>query len=473
MSRLYAVRRVIHSTSPNHSLSLSCPTGATTISITFLFDIVPRYLDLMEVEDINLIIRKLPHLIIHLALRMPILKHVVRLPLYTLHLTFIISSLLLRLSHVLLAFLSSLSPSPRSTEPHALRSSSNPSASSGVSSSSSSLPPPSNTSQSKESHQTYFNLPTEHTSHDLPAERQSHTQKDQKESSLKHVAFVFYTPAEVHKVDDMGWESFKLALKREKVLVECVRRAIAWSAEEGVEEVSFYTGSALPPSPPVSGSSTPQKRPISFADDKWLKSQDQDQNSQPPVISLTVCPPIFKQGHASHDNMNTEEDRNIGCDRRLLVHVLNPGVDRIWGEVTTELSKSVTTSSDIDQERLDQCIRERIPMSDPDLLILHPITPVSTWKALFPIPAPELRGYPFWFLRITEIYQHPTSLPFHIPTPLVSLLRQARDSALPAVQKIARRIPLPPPPEEQGVIQRDEWEGALRAYRNVEQRLGR
>ncbi|EIW67905.1 hypothetical protein TREMEDRAFT_57391 [Tremella mesenterica DSM 1558] len=441
----------------------------------------------MDIADTIFIIRILPQLIIHLALRMPIVKHVVRLPLYTLHLTFIISSLLFRLSHYLLAFLSSLTLSPRSVERQVSRSSSDPSASSGVSSSSSSLSSTSNTSQSKESHQTYFNLPTKHTSHDLPAERQSHTQKNQKESSLKHVAFVFYTPAEVQKVVDMRWESFKLALKREKVLVECVRRAITWSAEEGVEEVSFHTGSdmgpvirvitremtALPPSPPASGSSTPRKRPISFSDDKWLKSQDQDQNSQPPVISLTVCPPIFKQGHASHDNINTEEDRNTGCDRRLVVHVLNPGVDRIWGEVTTELSKSVTTSSDVDQERLDQCIRERIPMSDPDLLILHPITPVSTWKALFPIPAPELRGYPFWFLRITEIYQHPTSLPFHIPTPLVSLLRQARDSALPAVQKIARRIPLPPPPEEQGVIQRDEWEGALRAYRNVEQRLGR
>ena len=40
---------------------------------------------------------------------------------------------------------------------------------------------------------------------------------------------------------------------------------------------------------------------------------------------------------------------------------------------------------------------------DPDLLIVHPITPPSFFRAMLPRPPPELQGYPFWTLRITEI----------------------------------------------------------------------
>lgn len=41
--------------------------------------------------------------------------------------------------------------------------------------------------------------------------------------------------------------------------------------------------------------------------------------------------------------------------------------------------------------------------NDPELLIIHPLTPLSPLRALLPRPAPELSSYPFWHLRITEI----------------------------------------------------------------------
>jgi hypothetical protein len=41
--------------------------------------------------------------------------------------------------------------------------------------------------------------------------------------------------------------------------------------------------------------------------------------------------------------------------------------------------------------------------TDPELLIIHPLTPLNPLRALLPRPAPELSRYPFWHLRITEI----------------------------------------------------------------------
>lgn len=42
-------------------------------------------------------------------------------------------------------------------------------------------------------------------------------------------------------------------------------------------------------------------------------------------------------------------------------------------------------------------------VTDPEVLIIHPLTPLSPLRALLPRPAPELSSYPFWYLRITEI----------------------------------------------------------------------
>ena len=41
--------------------------------------------------------------------------------------------------------------------------------------------------------------------------------------------------------------------------------------------------------------------------------------------------------------------------------------------------------------------------ANPDLLLIHPLTPPPLYRALLPRPAPELGGYPFWALSITEI----------------------------------------------------------------------
>ena len=115
-----------------------------------------------------------------------------------------------------------------------------------------------------------------------------------------------------------------------------------------------------------------------------------------------------------------------------------------------------------------------LPFPDPDLLILHPLAPLPTWRAFLPRPAPEIGGYPWWLLRVTEIYQlHPPNLPLGVPRFLAPVLLQARASRLPAVRKAARAVPLPLPQSEEGLLSRAVWEEALRAHAGVEQRLGR
>jgi hypothetical protein len=40
---------------------------------------------------------------------------------------------------------------------------------------------------------------------------------------------------------------------------------------------------------------------------------------------------------------------------------------------------------------------------DPSILIIHHLIPPPFYRAILPRPAPELGGYPFWSLRLTEI----------------------------------------------------------------------
>lgn len=66
--------------------------------------------------------------------------------------------------------------------------------------------------------------------------------------------------------------------------------------------------------------------------------------------------------------------------------------------------------------------------------------------------------------------QHPTPIPLlHNLTPLIQSLRT---SSLPFIRKLGYTISTPPSPP-QGVLSRDEWDGAMNAWSNVEQRLGR
>ena len=79
--------------------------------------------------------------------------------------------------------------------------------------------------------------------------------------------------------------------------------------------------------------------------------------------------------------------------------------------------------------------------------------------------------------------QHPPPLPF-LPQ-LQAMVQRLRRSRLPALKKVGYLFPLPvssqSPTDESlgkgggmtGVLRRQEWDGAMRAWEGVEQRLGR
>ena len=219
--------------------------------------------------------------------------------------------------------------------------------------------------------------------------------------------------------------------------------------------------------------------------------------------------------------MAVSDDEDASPDRaktrQLGVHLLQPSVGEVYGRIASEYAARALRPGEITVDRIDHEIRcesppsstyllfvpissslpcpsshlpgfpfkaltteeaqlrtAHFPFPDPDLLILHPLAPLPTWRAFLPRPAPEIGGYPWWLLRVTEIYQHhPPDLPLGVPRFLAPVLLQARASRLPAVRKAARAVPLPLPQSEEGLFSRAEWEGALRAHAGVEQRLGR
>ena len=85
---------------------------------------------------------------------------------------------------------------------------------------------------------------------------------------------------------------------------------------------------------------------------------------------------------------------------------------------------------------------------------------------------------------VTEISysQHPPSLPLSPFQPLLSL---ARRSSLPFIRKLGNLVPIDEEDDGEicthaktgakikGVLRREEWDGAMRAWSEVEQRLGR
>jgi hypothetical protein len=72
--------------------------------------------------------------------------------------------------------------------------------------------------------------------------------------------------------------------------------------------------------------------------------------------------------------------------------------------VTQQYIRDGVLPSNISESRLGAAVFAELGIpSDPDLLIIHHLSPPGFWRGLLPRPAPELWGYPAWALRITEI----------------------------------------------------------------------
>ncbi|WWD22287.1 hypothetical protein CI109_106778 [Kwoniella shandongensis] len=298
----------------------------------------------------------------------------------------------------------------------------------------------------------------------------------------KHLALVLVPSRRTHP-------GGSVRLRREKdALVESVLRLVEWGGERGIKEISVwdgqgriqsllprlvqdlstYSSSTLPPSPPSSSPSTPSPRP----------TQDLPECELPLTPrSPPECNDKARDGNCdgrlTHDGvMSVEVHPRKQRSKGLTVHFLPPSSS---SSLVTDLTKKYAASQLSLQEmtvsKVDHDLRQQLNFThDPDLLIVHHLSPPSIFRSIIPRAAPELWGYPFWALRITEIYQHPTPIPLlHNLTPLIQSLRT---SSLPFIRKLGYTISTPPPPS-QSVFSKDEWDGAMTAWSNVEQRLGR
>ena len=185
-------------------------------------------------------------------------------------------------------------------------------------------------------------------------------------------------------------------------------------------------------------------------------------------------------GHAVHTDSTHLTVLPSPRGPAITIHLLSPDTaDELIASLARDYSYRDLSQEDITQSKLDEDIRSSLQFqNDPDLLIVHPLYPPSFLRALLPRPPPELGGYPFWSLRLTEIYHHsqPVPLPRIVVDALEPLLSRARVSSPSLFRKIARAIsPLRKRGDERvrGSLERDEWVGAMRAWEKVEQRRGK
>ncbi|OWZ29521.1 hypothetical protein C356_06123 [Cryptococcus neoformans c45] len=285
-----------------------------------------------------------------------------------------------------------------------------------------------------------------------------------------------------------GGVSGKERRKREREgLVVSVRKVVEWAGERGVAEVSVWDGqgltqsalptlirtlsstSTLPPSPPLSPPTEPSQ------DTSSLPAESAKSNER-----LERREPVISPAHTRRPSSQLIVGAGVtsitvwpgGNGREMTIHLLPPSSS---APAIASLARSYVAEQvpleDITVKRVDEDMKQHLHfINHPDLLIIHQLSPPPFYSALLPRRAPELWGYPFWALRITEIYQHPTPIPFlHHLTLLITALRT---SAFPFVRKIGHSISIPDRPAEE-VLSRDEWDGAMRAWVKVEQRLGR
>ncbi|WVF66254.1 hypothetical protein IAT40_000994 [Kwoniella sp. CBS 6097] len=340
-------------------------------------------------------------------------------------------------------------------------------------------------------------------------------------------------------------------------LRQSVLRTVEWAQKRGgVEEISVWDGQGLtqsampelihaltssshglPPSPPDSSPSTPPLRPT---------QDDENPDHSPDTPAITLSPPsesslssqsgsnisfALKQGKRQFGRGDSDgQGLGLGrvtsitvqqrckCDlsaaaavvvvpmhgaalhctatygdpsqtlvvgpsspkspsNQLTIHFLPPsGSSALLTDLTRTYASTKTPLSEIEVKKVDEDIREQMRFkNDPDIILIHQLCPPGFWSRILPRKAPELWGYPFWNLRITEVYQYPTPIPF--PSPLRTLIQILRSSSLPSLRKLGYSVSLPASLhyDQTGatVLDRIEWEGALDAWGKVEQRLGR
>ncbi|ORX34592.1 hypothetical protein BD324DRAFT_636548 [Kockovaella imperatae] len=308
-----------------------------------------------------------------------------------------------------------------------------------------------------------------------------------------HVAVVFLCGSEVDERSELsetprrrgrqrhaGMRLRRKAHQYDGALMESVARVISWASLAGISELSIYDNHGvlddcrdaivsqyqrLPVSPPDSRSPSPRRSAkstlapqnglgqTSYAD---VVKKDTVHEPFDPVTSFTVFAPNTKPLH---------------------VHLLTSDSREILAHIARE-ERAASPRETISQQSLDERVRETLQLScDPELLLVHRIKRPSFLGSLLARAPPELGGFPCWPLRITEIYMHPTPLP--IPSMLMDifspLLQRSRTSSLSLLRKTAKRFPRLASREssESGVLHKSEWDGAMKAWQNVEQRLGK
>ncbi|ODN75832.1 hypothetical protein L202_05828 [Cryptococcus amylolentus CBS 6039] len=310
-------------------------------------------------------------------------------------------------------------------------------------------------------------------------------------SPPRHVALVLVPSAPGQNVGlgGKGGASGRAERRRKERegLVESGKRVVQWAGERGVAELSIWDGqgltqaalptllrtlttaSSLPPSPPTSPSSKPTQDASPF-------SRPSSPSPSPPkrtetlgggVTSITVWPSFFGKG----DSKKAQAGAG-GSRKELVVHFVPPSSGAVGVvNLTKQYVKGKVEVEEVTVNKVDEDMKKQLHFRDyPDLLVIHHLTPPPFYATLLPRRAPELWGYPFWALRITEIYQHPTPMPFlHYLSFFITTLR---NSSLPSIRKVGNAIGEPGKPAG-NALSRDEWDGAMRAWVKVEQRLGK
>ncbi|OCF33210.1 hypothetical protein I316_05255 [Kwoniella heveanensis BCC8398] len=325
----------------------------------------------------------------------------------------------------------------------------------------------------------------------------------------KHIGLILVpTPPNTQARSNTSEARRRLRWRNEvEALKLSVLRCVEWAQERGgVQEISVWDGQGLaqsalpglihtltsssagglPPSPPDSSPSTPTLRPATDLDQD--EHSDRDESETP----LSNCPhPRIQVA----DIIGTFAPLTAAsASNPLTIHFLPPsGSSALLADLAIQYASSALPLDEITVQKVDTDIRDRLrfsdnPYSDPDIVLIHQLKRQGFWTRLLPRKAPELWGYPFWNLRITEVYQYPTPIPF--PSPLRTLIQTLRSSSLPSLRRVGYSISLPPSlqqrdiddhktgtstmmTEKATVLDRAEWEGALDAWGKVEQRLGR
>ncbi|WWC85614.1 uncharacterized protein L201_000478 [Kwoniella dendrophila CBS 6074] len=303
----------------------------------------------------------------------------------------------------------------------------------------------------------------------------------------KHLALIF-VPSKKRKNGE------------KQALIQSILNAVEWSLQDDIQEISIWDGqgliqSVLPNLMKTLSNSMSRNNTLPLSPPSTPPNEPTQDNNIPELEEPSSPSPQRKQGKDLCDNVDnsssTSTSLSLGNEVRsiivypksgpssskgLKIHFLPPSCsDELISNITKSYIDKNRHLDMIDVKSIDKDIKDQLHFtSDPELLLIHHLQQPksnSLFKSLLPRSPPELWGYPFWTLRITEIYQYPSPLPLlHHLNPLISTLRS---STLPFLRKLGYSINLPIKLDWQGVLDKEEWKGSMRAWSKVEQRLGK